>query len=76
MSEESGMKKNSNSFFRDRRLLAVVLSLVAFAYIVSGCAQNLFYYPDKDDHGGSPAASGLKHESVEFSSADGTRLTD
>ncbi len=48
----------------------VVLVIVS----VSGCCDNLFYYPDAIMRP-TPAKSGLKFEPVEFASKDGTRLT-
>ncbi len=61
--------------YRHWKVPATLLLLAIVLHIVSGCAHNLFYYPDNDDHGDSPAASGLKHEFVTFASTDGTRLT-
>lgn len=42
--------------------------------LLSGCVQNMFYYPDTVSYG-SPAKAGLNHEEVRFASLDGTRLT-
>jgi len=41
---------------------------------MSGCCQNLFYYPDANVYS-TPAGHSLKFEHVEFASKDGTRLT-
>jgi fermentation-respiration switch protein FrsA (DUF1100 family) len=41
---------------------------------VTGCADALFFVPDKADYG-SPADYGLAYEPVAFPSRDGTRLT-
>jgi len=60
---------------RRRRALAALLALPALllAYLLSGCANGAFYYPDRVDYG-SPARFGLKYEEVTFASGDGTKL--
>jgi fermentation-respiration switch protein FrsA (DUF1100 family) len=40
---------------------------------LAGCAQGLFYHPDRVLYD-TPARAGLKYEQVTFASADGTRL--
>ena len=40
---------------------------------LAGCAQSLFYHPDRVLYD-TPARAGLKYEPVAFASADGTRL--
>ena len=48
--------------------------VIALSLALSGCAQSLFYYPDRVLYE-TPAALGMQFEQVQFSSADGTRLT-
>ena len=48
-----------------------ILLLAAF---LGGCAQGIFYQPDRVVYE-TPAAAGLKFEEVRFASDDGTRLS-
>jgi fermentation-respiration switch protein FrsA (DUF1100 family) len=41
--------------------------------MLHGCANGLFYYPDRTDYG-TPAGHGLTYEDCHFASRDGTRL--
>ena len=50
------------------------LALCAVPLFLSGCVQSMFYYPDRVRYE-TPDALGLRYESVQFQSADGTRLT-
>jgi fermentation-respiration switch protein FrsA (DUF1100 family) len=64
-----------------KRRLSVMRILGALALIMvilllllpSGCANGMFYYPDRVDYG-SPAQYGRKYENVTFTSGDGTKL--
>ncbi|RIX75946.1 alpha/beta hydrolase [Acidovorax cavernicola] len=42
-------------------------------FLLGGCVQSMFYYPDRVRYE-TPDALGLRYESVRFTSADGTRL--
>lgn len=55
-----------------RRLLA--MCWMALGAALSGCAQDMFYYPDRVQYG-NPARAGLKFEPVRFASLDGTELS-
>lgn len=55
------------------RAVLWTLGLLGAWIVLHGCANNLFYYPDRDDYG-TPANVGVKYEDVTFASADGTRL--
>ena len=55
-----------------RRLLTVWW--MALGAALSGCAQNMFYYPDAMLYG-TPTQAGLKFEPVRFNSLDGTALS-
>jgi fermentation-respiration switch protein FrsA (DUF1100 family) len=46
----------------------------AVPLFLSGCVQSMFYYPDRVRYE-TPDALGLRYESVQFKSADGTRLS-
>ena len=70
-SEERGPGRRALRSAAD--VVAVLLLIVAFA-AVSGCCERLFYYPDDREYS-TPAEAGLRHEAVEFRSADGTRLS-
>lgn len=62
----------------NRKFLLIIPALLIICicvYLLTGCAHSLFYYPDNQDHGGTPAAYGQKFEQVEFLSKDGIRLT-
>jgi fermentation-respiration switch protein FrsA (DUF1100 family) len=50
------------------------LTLCALPLFLSGCVQSMFYYPDRVRYE-TPDALGLRYESVQFTSADGTRLS-
>ncbi|MDQ0044934.1 alpha/beta hydrolase [Variovorax boronicumulans] len=50
------------------------LALCAVPLFLGGCVQSMFYYPDRVRYE-TPDALGLRYESVQFQSADGTRLT-
>jgi len=50
------------------------LTLCALPLFLSGCVQSMFYYPDRVRYE-TPDALGLRYESVQFKSADGTRLS-
>ena len=50
------------------------LALCALPLMLAGCVQSLFYYPDSVRYE-TPDALGLRYESVQFASADGTRLS-
>ena len=56
----------------DRRWWKV--ALCAIPLFLSGCVQSMFYYPDRVRYE-TPDALGLRYESVQFKSADGTRLS-
>lgn len=56
-------------------IIPVLLIICSCIYLLTGCAHRLFYYPDNQDHGGTPAAHGQKFEQVKFASKDGTQLT-
>lgn len=49
-------------------------ALCVLALLCSGCVEKAFYYPDHMDYG-SPAQQGLRFETVEFRSQDGTLLS-
>jgi fermentation-respiration switch protein FrsA (DUF1100 family) len=49
-------------------------ALCAVPLFLSGCVQSMFYYPDRVRYE-TPDALGLRYESVQFTSADGTRLS-
>jgi len=49
------------------------LALCAVPLFLGGCVQSMFYYPDRVRYE-TPDALGLRYESVQFQSADGTRL--
>jgi fermentation-respiration switch protein FrsA (DUF1100 family) len=55
------------------RLILWSAGLLGAWIVLHGCANNLFYYPDREDYG-SPAAYGVAFEEVTFPSADGTQL--
>ena len=61
---------------RSHRLTHALMrqGVVAIALVLSGCAQSLFYHPDRVLYE-TPAALGMQFELVQFASADGTRLT-
>jgi uncharacterized protein len=48
--------------------------LLALPVFLTGCVQSMFYYPDRVRYE-TPDALGLRYETVQFHSADGTRLT-
>ncbi|MFS2164022.1 alpha/beta hydrolase [Variovorax sp. Varisp62] len=50
------------------------LALCALPLMLAGCVQSLFYYPDSVRYE-TPDVLGLRYESVQFASADGTRLS-
>jgi fermentation-respiration switch protein FrsA (DUF1100 family) len=50
------------------------LTLCAVPLFLSGCVQSMFYHPDRVRYE-APDALGLRYESVQFKSADGTRLS-
>lgn len=56
----------------DRRWWRVALCAVPL--FLGGCVQSMFYYPDRMRYE-TPDALGLRYESVQFKSADGTRLS-
>jgi fermentation-respiration switch protein FrsA (DUF1100 family) len=56
----------------DRRWWKVALCAVPL--FLGGCVQSMFYYPDRVRYE-TPDALGLRYESVQFKSADGTRLS-
>lgn len=43
-------------------------------FLLGGCVQSMFYYPDRVRYE-TPDALGLRYENVRFTSADGTRLS-
>src|ERR1044072_7983864 len=47
---------------------------LALACLLTGCVQQLFYYPDGFVYD-RPSRAGLAYEEVTFRSADGTRLS-
>ena len=49
-------------------------ALLALPLFLTGCAQSMFYYPDRVRYE-TPEALGLRYEAVQFQSADGTRLS-
>jgi fermentation-respiration switch protein FrsA (DUF1100 family) len=49
-------------------------AVCAVSLFLSGCVQSMFYYPDRVRYE-TPDALGLRYESVQFTSADGTRLS-
>jgi fermentation-respiration switch protein FrsA (DUF1100 family) len=53
---------------------AMRLGLCALPLLLAGCVQSMFYYPDSV-HYETPDALGVRYESVQFTSADGTRLS-
>ena len=50
------------------------VALCAVPLFLGGCVQSMFYYPDRVRYE-TPDALGLRYESVQFKSADGTRLS-
>ena len=50
------------------------LALCTLPLLLAGCVQSMFYYPD-DVRYETPDALGVRYESVQFNSADGTRLS-
>lgn len=50
------------------------LALCALPLLLAGCVQSMFYYPD-DVRYETPDTLGVRYESVQFTSADGTRLS-
>ncbi|MET3497336.1 alpha/beta hydrolase [Variovorax boronicumulans] len=50
------------------------LALCALPLFLAGCVQSMFYYPDRVRYE-TPDALGLRYESVQFQSTDGTLLT-
>jgi fermentation-respiration switch protein FrsA (DUF1100 family) len=50
------------------------LALCTLPLLLAGCVQSMFYYPD-DVRYETPDALGVRYESVQFTSADGTRLS-
>lgn len=56
--------------FRCMRSIMVGMMLI---FSVTGCANGLFYYPDRIEYM-KPGDSGLAYEDVSFESRDGTRL--
>jgi fermentation-respiration switch protein FrsA (DUF1100 family) len=50
------------------------LALCALPLMLTGCVQSMFYYPDSVAYE-TPDVLGLRYESVQFTSADGTRLS-
>jgi len=48
--------------------------MCALPLMLGGCVQSMFYYPDNVRYE-TPDALGLRYESVQFTSADGTRLS-
>ena len=49
-------------------------ALLALPLFLTGCVQSMFYYPDRVRYE-TPDALGLRYESVQFQSTDGTRLS-
>lgn len=54
--------------------LAKYAATACMLALLTGCAQSLFYFPDKVVYG-TPQQAGLRFEEVAFPSKDGTRLT-
>ena len=50
------------------------LALCTLPLLLAGCVQSMFYYPD-DVRYETPDALGVRYEPVQFTSADGTRLS-
>ncbi|MGJ7614842.1 MULTISPECIES: alpha/beta hydrolase [unclassified Variovorax] len=50
------------------------LALCTLPLLLAGCVQSMFYYPDSVRYE-TPDALGVRYESVQFASADGTRLS-
>lgn len=50
------------------------LALCAVPLLLAGCVQSMFYYPDRVRYE-TPDVLGLRYEPVQFTSADGTRLS-
>lgn len=50
------------------------LALCALPLMLAGCVQSMFYYPDSVRYE-TPDVLGLRYEPVQFTSADGTRLS-
>lgn len=56
-----------------KKFYIIIIALYFVSLVLASCAQNAFYYPDNADYG-TPQASGLSYQSVEFKSKDGTTL--
>ncbi|NVM87203.1 hypothetical protein FHT32_000826 [Variovorax sp. SG517] len=50
------------------------LAMCTLPFVLGGCVQSMFYYPDNVRYE-TPDALGMRYESVQFTSADGTRLS-
>lgn len=50
------------------------LALCALPLLLAGCVQSMFYYPDNVRYE-TPDVLGMRYEPVQFTSADGTRLS-
>lgn len=50
------------------------LALCALPLLLAGCVQSMFYYPDSVRYE-TPDVLGMRYEPVQFTSADGTRLS-
>lgn len=50
------------------------LALCGLPLLLAGCVQSMFYHPDSVRYE-TPDALGVRYESVQFASADGTRLS-
>lgn len=56
-----------------KKISIIIITLFIGSLVLASCAQNAFYYPNNVNYG-TPQASGLTYQAIEFKSKDGTTL--
>jgi len=64
---------HTGDMFKTRHHIPALFSIIFLAIVLSGCANSLFYYPDKKIYS-NPSHKNLAYEDVFFYSKDGTKL--